>query len=320
MLYDRVCSLVVGKQGGSGTEIKNLRIVFNIQKGSVRTPNKCTCKIYNAKKETRSQVEAIGNVLILKAGYKDDIGLITIFSGNVTRSISYKEGPNWITELEMLDGFEEFRDRKITISMAKGITTTQVIKEIVKGFRLPVRKFPTGFVDKVYKSGFSFVGRCRDGMDKACDYAGLEWSIQNREVQIIKKGGTLQEKAYVLSAGTGLIGSPQQESQTLTEKAAAEIGYTTGQPGTLKEYELNREGEFDVMLRITGYKVISLMLPTIEPGAYLKLDSQAVKGFFRVEQLNHVGDTHSQDWHTECLLRYTKDSQKADWTTNSKIR
>lgn len=305
MLFDRVCSLVIGQEGGQGKELTGLRIEFSIQKGSVKTPNKCSVKVWNCSPTTRTLIEAIGNVLILKAGYAEDLGLITLFAGDVTHSFSSKEGPDWITELELLDGFSEFRDKKVSVSMAAGATTRQVLNDIAKRFGLVVRPFPTDVTDKQYKNGFAFVGRCRDAMDKVCNYAGLEWSIQNREVQIIKKGKTIKQEAYVLSAESGMIGSPMQESQTMTEKAAAKLGYTKTQAGVKEEYELNREGEYDTMLRVYGYKVNSLLQPLIEPGGYVQVKSDQIKDqFFRVEELTHKGDTHGKEWHTELLLRY----------------
>lgn len=305
MLFDRTISLKIGKEGGDGLELEGLRIAFHIQKGSTKSPNKCTVKVWNVSRESRSKIEAVGNVLILKAGYRDDVGLVTLFAGDVAYSFTSKEGPDWITELELLDGLHEFRDRKVSISMAAGATTKQVLQDIAKRFLLPVRAFPEGVQDKQYKEGFAFVGRCRDAMDKACEYMGLEWSIQNREIQIIKKGGTITQTAYLISEDTGMVESPMAQSQTMTEKAAAKLGYTKDQAGTRTEYELNREGEFEEMLRVYGYKIKTLLLPNLEPGGYVQLRTAAIDGqFFRVEELVHTGDTHANEWHTESLLRY----------------
>ena len=127
MLFNRDCSLVIGKEGGKGRELKGLRISFSIQKGATKSPNKCAVKVWNTSPETRALIEVIGNVMILQAGYTEDIGAITIFSGNVTRTLTVREGPDWITELEMEDGFMEFRDAKVSLSFAKGATTQQVV-------------------------------------------------------------------------------------------------------------------------------------------------------------------------------------------------
>lgn len=303
-LYNRVCSLVIGTEGGKGRELTGLRIAFSIEKGSTKSPNKCSVRIWNMAESTRKQVEVIGNVLILKAGYVDDVGPVTIFAGNVIRSITMREGADWVTELELQDGFLEFRDTKASVSFAPGATTAQILSGIASKFGLPVRQLPE-FTSKQYPAGFAFVGRLRDAMDKVCDHAGLEWSIQGREIQIIKKGGVYKQRAIVLSPDSGMIGSPEQESQTMTEKAAAKLGFTKNQAGVRTVTELNREGQFEQMLMVLGYKVKSLLQPTIEPGGYVQVKSKSIKGeFYRVETLTHKGDTHGNEWTTEMILRY----------------
>ncbi len=303
-LYNRVCSLVIGKEGGEGKELSGLRISFSIEKGSTKSPNKCSCRIWNMNDSTREQVSVIGNVLILKAGYSEDIGAVQIFAGTVIRALTVREGPDWVTVIEMQDGFFEFRDAKASLSFAPGATTSQVLQGVASKFGLPIRALPE-FTDKQYPAGFAFVGRVRDAMDKVCELAGLEWSIQGQEIQIIKKGGVFKQKAIVLSSDTGMVGSPEQESQTMTEKAAAKLGFTRDQAGVREIEELNREGEYEKMLMVMGYKVKSLLQPTIEPGGYVQVKSKSINGeFFRVETLTHVGDTHASDWTTEMVLRY----------------
>lgn len=310
MLFNRVASLVIGQSGGEGRELKNLRFSFSIQKGSIKTPNKCSVRVWNANPSTRSMMEVIGNVLILKAGYSEDIGAVTLFSGDVTRCLTSKEGPDWVTDLELLDGFLEFRDKKCTLSFDKGAPASQVLGEISKKFELPVRALPDDIAQKQYKDGFAFVGRVRDAMSKACDYLGLEWSIQNREVQVIKKGGVFNRTAIVISEESGMIGSPSLESRTITEKAAATEGITANQPGVRKTTKKDKDGNIQQMLQVGGYKVDSLLQPTIEPGAYVQLKSVGIDGeFFRVETLTHSGDTHGNDWKTELILRYPKEGK-----------
>ena len=307
MLFNRICSLVIGKEGGKGRELSGLRVAFSIQKGATKSPNKCTVKVWNTAPETRALIEVIGNVMILKAGYSEDIGATTIFSGNVTRTLTVREGPDWITELELQDGFMEFRDAKVSLSFGKGATVLQVVTAISKKFGLPVRPLPADVAEKTYPAGFAFVGRVRDAMDKACENGGLEWSIQNREIQIIKKSGVFKQNAYLLSPDTGLLGSPMQESKTMTEKAAAKEGIASQQPGVRKTTERDKDGEVQEVLQVLGYKVKSLLQPLIEPGGYVQVRSKGIAGeFFRIEELNHTGDTRGNEWHSELTLRHVK--------------
>ena len=307
MLFNRVASLVIGEEGGKGRELAGLRFSFSIQKGSTKTPNQCSVKIWNATPETRALIEVIGNVLILKAGYAEDVGATTIFSGNVTRSLTVREGPDWITEIEIQDGFLEFRDAKVSLAFDKGATITQVVSALSKKFNLPMLPLPADVAKKQYPAGFAFVGRVRDAMDKACENGDLEWSIQNREIQVIKKGGVFKQKAYLLAPDTGMVGSHMQETKTMTEKAAAKEGITANQPGVRKTTRRDNDFEVQEVLQVFGYKVKTLLQPLIEPGGYVQVKSKGINGeFFRVEELTHTGDTHDNEWHTESTLRYVK--------------
>lgn len=305
MLFDRVASLIIGKPDGKAIEIRELRFAFSIEKGTGENPNKCTCEIYNLAPDSRALVETVNNVLILKAGYKRDVGEVTIFTGTVTRSITKRQGADWVTALEMSDGGLEYRDKKTTFSFAPGAAGQAVLANIAATFGLPVRPLPTEIAQKQYPEGFAFVGRSREAMTKACEYLGLEWSIQNREVQILKKGKAVAMQAFVLSPATGMIDSPESEIKTMSESAAAKKGITTKQKGVRESFGTDDAGDKGRKLEVQGYKVKSLLQPALQPGGFVKVESKAIKGeFFRVESLVHVGDTHGQPWNTDLILRY----------------
>lgn len=304
-LFDRVASLVVGKPNGDAVEITDLRFSFSIEKGASESPNKASVSIYNLNKATRALVETVNNVVILKAGYKRDVGAITIFTGTVTRSLTVRQGADWVTELEMSDSLLEYRDTKTAFSFAPGVSASSVLNNISATFGLPVRPLPEGISSKQYPEGFSFVGRSREAMQKACDYLGLEWSAQNREIQILKKGGAVKMQAFVLSSDTGLIESPEKEHKTLTEKSAAKKGFTENQKGVRTTYGETESGDTSKKLEVSGYKCKSLLQPTLQPGGYVRLDTEGIKGeFFRVEEVTHVGDTHGSEWISQLTLRY----------------
>lgn len=305
MLFDRVASLVIGQSGGKGVEVAGLRIVFNIEKTSTETLNNSTIDIYNLSPDSQKLIETPNNAVILKAGYKQDVGAQTIFVGIVRRSLTVRDGPDWVTKLELDDGLLAYRDSKKSFSFPAGASGIGVLKSVAASFNLPVRQLAKDIQDKTYTQGFSFVGRSREAMAKVCGYLGLEWSIQNQEIQVIKKGGTVQRTALVLSEDTGMIGSPALEAKTLSDKAAAKQGITVNSAGVIQRRKENVDGEIDTKLEVQGYKVVSLLQPSLEPGAVVQLKSAKVDGIFmRVEKVNHKGDTHGGEWHSDISLRF----------------
>jgi hypothetical protein len=306
MLFERVAELVVGQSGGKGILIKDLRIAFNIEKSASETLNSSTVRIYNLNMDSRALVETPNNVIILKAGYKYDVGALTIFTGIVRRALTSREGADWVTELELDDGLLAYRDAKFTASYAPNISGLDVLKQIAAKFDIPVRPLPPDIPNKMYPNGFSFVGRTRDAMTKVCNYLGLDWSIQNQEIQIVKKGSPFAKSAIVLSSDSGMIGSPELEAKTMSTAAAAKKGITTNTAGVISRPSKtsNKDGETRERLEVQGYKVTSLLQPTLEPCGIVKLKAIGIDNFFKIEKLTHVGDTHGNDWYSEMSLRF----------------
>lgn len=304
-LFDRVCELVVGQSGKEGILITDLRISFSIEKTLNETLNTSTIKIYNLSPSSRKLVETPNNACILKAGYKQDKGAVTIFVGIVRRSLTTREGPDWVTNLELDDGLIAYRDSKTSLSFAAGTSARDVLIQVANKFGLPTNTIPES--DKQYPQGFSFVGRVRDAMNKVCNYLGFEWSIQNQEIQIIKKGGFKERTAIVISQDSGMVGSPELEAKTMSDKLAAKQGLTTNSKGVVTK----RSDKLTVSdnppkdrLEVQGYKVNMLMQPTMLPGDVVKLEAEGINDFFRVVKTSHDGDNFGNEWQTQATLRF----------------
>lgn len=317
MLFDRVASLVIGQAGGTGKELSGLRFAFDIEKGATDSPNKCSLQIWNLSASTRALLDEVGAVVILKAGYAQDVGAQTIFTGTITRATTRIDGPDRVTELELRDGFTEWRDTKASLSFPAGASAKAALVAIAAKFDLTLRPIPSDIADRQYPTGFSFAGRAREALAKVCGFLGAEWSIQNREIQIIAKGGVYRKQALVLSPDSGLLGSPEPETKSMSDEKAAKEGVTVGQTGVtqtikagkaakrLKSGKMGKAGKAQVKLQVQGYKANSFLQPTVEPGGYVQLKTAESDGeFFRVERVRHSGDTHGDNWFTELTLRY----------------
>jgi len=122
-------------------------------------------------------------------------------------------------------------------------------------------------VNDSFANGFSFNGMAKDVMDKMTARLGLEWSIQNNEVQTLIEGGDNGSEVALLTPATGLIGTPEPVTDvTVSEKA--------------------------------GWKVRALLQPKAEPGSLIALDSDIVKGVFKISSVTHLGDTYANPWES----------------------
>lgn len=305
-LFNRVCELIIGPSGADGISIKDLRISFSIEKTATETLNTSTIRVYNLSDASR-KLFTPNNAVVLKAGYSDDVGAVTIFIGIIRRSLTLREGPDWVTDLELDDGLIAYRDSKTSVSFAPGSLGVNVLEGVASKFGLPLSKLPSEILSKTYPQGFSFVGRVRECMTKVCNYLGLEWSIQNQEIQVIKKGGHVERTALLISSNTGMLDSPELESKTMSDKLAAKQGITTKSDGVTvkKSDKLTVSGNPPKdRLEVNGYKVRTLLQPTILPGSLIQLQAKGIDNFFRVEKVTHQGDTHGKEFETECNVRF----------------
>lgn len=301
--FDRTYRLLVGPPGKKGVEIlPPLHITFDIEKDAEEKLNYHKIRIWNLKKETRDAIVEPDNFVVLYAGYFEENGAVLMASGSLVFGYTYFDGPDVITELEVLDGFVEVRDTVVSLGYGAGAKASVIIQGIAQqmGLHLMMAKDAP---DRVWQNGFSYYGAARTALHKVVQGTGLEWSIQNGELQVIPKRGTTPRSAVVLAADSGLVGYPERQREGAREKAKVK-DKISGDNRNLTSAKQQRD----------GWRVTSLLLPQVNPGDLVKLESRTVEGWFRVDSLKHSGDWGgSGDWITELDLvdRYAPTKKEA---------
>ena len=284
MLFDRIYKLQVGKRGQTkGVEITQLKITFSIAKTAKKNPNSCTVTVWNLAKATREKFEEPNGRLVLYAGYKEDVGPIMIFQGNVTSANTERDGADIKTTFELADGYRELRDSTISVGYAEGINSKQMLQDVSKSLDMPLT-LPDDAPARVWQNGFTYYGSSRVLLDKIVNATNLEWSVQNGEVQVIEKEGVTNRRGVLISSHSGMVKSPVRVKQAKVQKA-----------GTKTEVIPNAESD-------SGWKVTTLLMPGINPGDRVILESLSANGIFRVESITHKGDSHGGDWHSELTI------------------
>lgn len=261
---------IVGGGGGFafGGEPFPLHISFSMQKTDLYSPNNGTLSVWNLSPEhTAMLIEGEENArLTLQAGYGDNI--YQIFSGVVNFSSTAMDGADWRTDIEVIDTLEEQRDSYVSLSFAPGTNWRDIMCAAAGQLGIPIIFGP----DVEFKSidtGFQFVGLADDIFTKGCDSNALSWSVQDGIVQVKKQFWYCEDRAYVVSADTGMIEMPVR----VCLAGSAETGD-----------------------KIVGYEVTILLNADIHIDEYVYLDSRVVKGFYRVYSIDYSGDSQSGDW------------------------
>lgn len=282
--FGRQYRLACGPAGGEGFEIGEvtaetpvpLHIAFSLQKSDLTTQNTGKVTVWNMNKIHRSVLEQDDCVLSLRAGYGSRLNLI--FAGIVSFVSTVMEGADRMTEIELVDNLIQLRDTYVSISYRGKVNWKIIVEDVAAQMGVVVSySYNAEFVD--IPNGYSYVGKAKNILDKACDCCGLTWSVQNGVLQIKKPGDVMNREVYVLSAETGMIGSPERV-------------VVSDSDGTGKKQ--------------LGWDVEYLLNGAINIDDFVKLESQNVSGYFRVYSLQMQGDNISGDWLCKARLLEVK--------------
>ncbi len=270
-LFDRFAVLNFGLVGSKGQSYASriytkdaadpgtpgFRIGFKVDKDASPIVNKAEIRIYNLNENSRGLAENTNNIIELFAGYGKEPKLI--FRGNPSRVISTIGGVDSVTIFEVGDGLKAFQDSRVDVSFKQSTEVRDVFQTLAKKMGL-AKGEQKGIPPKTLAGGLSLSGPVRDHMNYVANKYDLEWSIQDGAVQILPKGKSTSQDAFLLSPETGLIGSPNKKDK--------------------------------------GLEAVSLLQPEINPGRIVEIQSKFVNGQFRVGKVSHEGDTADTAWFT----------------------
>lgn len=252
--------------------LQGLQIRFQVSKTLKKQPNNCEIQINNLAESTRKKLKSKGAFVELAAGYGTTVPLL--FRG-YTRFIDHtRVGAEWVTRIECGDGEIAYRFNKINQSFKPGTPMRDLLKSVVKSISADPGNFNDAIKDvNAISDGQALTGSSSRILSQLLKPFGMDWSIQNGAVQVNIAGKPANNVAKVLNADSGLIGSPEYGTDSVE-----------GSPAKSKRVIL---------------KTRFLLDGTVLPGSKLSLDARFVKGFFKVTEVQHSGDTDSQEWYTE---------------------
>lgn len=271
--FDRTVVVTIAKSRGffdnenNAIIVRDLRVKFNVEKNLSEEPNTCTLVIYNLSEKTRGELQQKPLRVILEAGYAGETA--RVFVGDVKWIFSDKKGVDWETTIQLGDGERAYRHARVSKSYSGKVDVKTVIKDVAESYGLKMPKNVDDFIGtaKTFYNGMTTDGLSHKQMTKILKARGASWSVQDGRLQILKSGGTRPDEALVMSQETGMIGSP---SLAAPKKP--------GEPSLLN--------------------VAHLLYPQITPGGKVSLKSRFLNGVYRVDRVQHEGDTHDAAWTT----------------------
>ena len=274
LLFGRICQVTVGSQLW-----EDLHMAFKVKRTVTSKPNQTELAIWNLSAEDRRACETAGAQVRIVAGYPETASLLCM--GDLWDATHERtDSGDIITTIKANDGDRGWRNQ-LRRSWTGGTRKRDVVKVLGEAMGLGIADSTLDLVDGIYEAPRVVSGPAVLALDRIANTLGLYWSIQNEQLVLVPLDGATTETAVVLSAETGLIGSPEvQPRKPGTRANPSQHGMVTA---------------------------VSLINPLLTPGRRVLLEAELVRGDFRVDEVEHSGDTHdASKWTSTCKLRPTR--------------
>jgi hypothetical protein len=278
----RKVSLVVGDSGGRGLDLSALRIRFSTRSGDLQTPNSADIRIYNLSEETAQQVQREFTRIVLQAGYVDNFGVI--FDGTIKQFRRGREsGTDTYLDVFAGDGDAAYNYAVVNKTLAAGSTTRDRVSACSDS--MAEHGVSEGHIPELggprLPRGQVLYGMARDYMRVSGQSSDTSWSIQDGKITMIPRDSYLPGEAIVLTAKTGLVGTPEQTQDGIKARCLLNPQIGIGRRVKIDNRSILR-AKVDM-----SYTAIN-MLPKVSSD-----------GFYRVLLREYSGDTHGTDWYTD---------------------
>lgn len=265
-LFRRVYRVQVGTLA-----TEDVDITFKVTRTLAAHPGTCEITLYNLSEAHRRELRpnAFGRLRAfcqLDAGYEGTRSML--FRGDTRRIEHKRDGTEWVTVVTAGDGEHAIRNARVVASFARETTFATVVRALAQQMGVGEGNFAsvTDALGATVRAGTVLHGQAAQELHRICAAAGLEFSVQDGALQILRRGQALDRVGVLLSPETGLLGSPER------------CGYK----------------------RI---KLSALLQPDLVPGRKVRVESSTATGDYRIVQAEYAGDTRGEDWTADLVCR-----------------
>jgi len=262
VIAERVSDIRVGPSASQGTSFRDLDYTFDVENTTGKSPNKAQVTIYNLSDASKAKLEKPNQLLQIIAG-EGTAG--QLFLGDISRKEvkhSYQP-PNWQTEIKAADGRRLFRESRFIQSYPARTPRSLILSDVISTMGAKRGFIDPSIPERVYPAALNFARPCRKVLSWLLAPDGATWSLQSGAVQILAAGTPKRGQSLLISADTGMVGSPTKTSKGV---------------------------EFEMLLS-----------PSVQPGAVVVFDARKLKGGYKITKAKHSGSRVGQPWRTKGL-------------------
>lgn len=190
-------------------------IEFDVVRNVLSSSNTCVLRIYNLSQVNRNLLRknvydyGVNRTCVFRAGY--DTNFPIAFAGSVMQCFSVREGNNFITQIECLDGGFAFVNGQTNASFPSGTPFVTVLENLAK--TLPgVSLGAIGSYPGSLSRGNAY---CGSTADLLTELTGGGFFIDNGKVNMLNDSECLAGRIFTVSSASGLLGTPLLENNII---------------------------------------------------------------------------------------------------------
>ncbi|MEB0194648.1 baseplate hub protein [Pseudomonas sp. CCI1.1] len=264
-----------------------LRLTFQVTHFAGGAFSVAEITIYNVSRYASRQMLGDGSTgkyefISLEAGYDGLFG--SIFVGQITNvQIHLEDGGSTRGIRFFCKSSAKERDLNlINLTLAPETDPVQIIEECASVFGAEIQFYGDFSGLKRRSRGTVLQGSPTSCMNELGETFAFDWMVENGSIKIIKRDFALDNQVYVISSGTGMIGSPVVSD--------TEVGI---------RYTLNPKIKLGDTIKLES------MAPRFEfSGAFFYDVPRTIgEGYYKVNSLVFAGDSHGDQWESQisCL-------------------
>ncbi len=262
----------------TGRDISGFDMEFVVEKSLKSTePNTLQLQVYNFATTTRNAICSSPKLTVkLEAGYAG--GVTQLYFAETRAAWNTRSGPDYITHIESTDTIARPTGVRATKKIQPGSIVGTLYKTL--GPKVPLADAFNAITQQLgigngnlqaalanlhgasvsAVNGAALTGNGAQRMTDLCRSAGLEWSIQDGQLQLLNIGQALATTSAILvSDDTGMIDSPSVDSSGILSCK-------------------------------------TLLIPGLLPGVLVTVNSVFLNGTYRVNKCRYSGTTFGNDW------------------------
>lgn len=284
MKFGRIFTMVVEGKDRTHTLQSPLTCRFRVNSNSLMSCGMAVFQLYNLSAESRNDIykdaysQSTYKRVAFEAGYSEEPTTPVIFTGNVLTAFSYRQGSDWITEIQALDGGFAIDNGTIKLTVPSPYNLERVLTTVVQS--MPhVKLGLIGSFDITNTRGISFSG---SPWDLICQLIlplqGMAF-INNEKVYILRQWEYLNMPIVVerISAETGMIGTPRMQESIVKVRMIYEPRLEINQSVELQTLESRMNGDYKILGLIHAGTISGSVCETLETEATLFQPDRALE-------------------------------------------